>query len=110
MTTSSSSASDWLEQPTPDDRPVFQAPWEARAFALVNQLATDDRYSWTEWTDYLVHEISTTEKASPGVKSYYEQWLDAYEKLLVAKGLLTSTEIQAKISELVSEREAEHQH
>lgn len=88
--------------------PVFQAPWEARAFAIVNHLATSEHYSWSEWTDYLVHEISVTEQTSPGSKTYYEQWVDACEKLLMAKGLLDSVLIDQKISELLAEREADH--
>lgn len=92
----------------PQDEPLFQAPWEARAFALVHQLSADHYYSWPEWTHYLVHEISATEQVCPGEKTYYEQWLNAYEKLLTDKGLLTPAAIQHKIAELLSEREAEH--
>lgn len=89
---------------------MFQAPWEARAFAIVNQLSADNYYSWPEWTHYLANEISATEQVSAGDRTYYEQWLNASEKLLIDKGLLTPEAIEHKVAELLSEREAEHQH
>lgn len=95
--------------PAQEDEPVFQAPWEARAFAIVNQLATAEYYSWSEWTNYLVNEISVSEQASPGSKNDYEQWVTACEKLLTAKGLLNSAAIDQKIAELLAEREAEQE-
>jgi len=98
------------ESPTPQDEPLFQAPWEARAFAIVNQMSTDNYYSWSEWTHYLVNEISASEQISLGKKTYYEKWLSACEKLLTDKGLLTPEAIQNRVAELLSEREAEHKH
>jgi nitrile hydratase accessory protein len=65
-------------QPIEENEPVFQAPWEARAFAMVNHLATSQHFNWSEWTDYLVQEIAATEQAAPGSKTYYENWMDAY--------------------------------
>ncbi|MBE9077770.1 nitrile hydratase accessory protein [Romeria aff. gracilis LEGE 07310] len=95
---------------TEAEEPVFQAPWQAHAFALVNQLTAAKQCSWAEWTDYLANEISATEQVSPGSKSYYEQWVGACEKLLVAKGLLDPTAIDQKMTDLLAEREGEHQH
>lgn len=98
------------KSPTPQDEPLFQAPWEARAFAIVNQMSADNYYNWSQWTHYLVNEISASEQISPSEKTYYEQWLNACEKLLIDKGILTSEAIKHKIAELLSEREAEHKH
>ena len=53
-----------------NSEPVFQAPWEARAFALVNQLTTEQVYSWSEWTDQFVEEISTAEAEAGNTSSY----------------------------------------
>jgi nitrile hydratase accessory protein len=110
MSTSPSDPTQIPGLPVEDDEPVFQAPWEARAFAIVNQLATAKYYSWAEWTNYLVNEISASEQASPSSKTYYEQWVIACEKLLTAKGLLDSAAIDQKIAELLAECEAEHEH
>lgn len=90
---------------------VFQAPWEAHAFALVNQLAAANYCSWSEWTEYLVNEIFTVERESPGSKTYYEQWVAACEKLLIEKNLLEPEVIQAKIAELLAAQQTEqHPH
>jgi nitrile hydratase accessory protein len=110
MTTSPSPASHPPEPIFPPDEPVFQAPWEAQAFALVNHLAADGHYSWSEWTEYLVSELAAAEKETADVTTYYEHWLNACEKLLAAKGLLTQESIQHKLTELAAERETEHEH
>ncbi|MEM7794154.1 MAG: nitrile hydratase accessory protein [Cyanobacteria bacterium P01_C01_bin.118] len=95
-----------------DNEPVFQAPWEARAFAMVNQLANTHRYSWSEWTDQFSQEITTAEHESTDTSSYYERWVRACEKLLVTKGILEPLAVDQRIEELLSERETtiEHRH
>lgn len=108
--TTSSSQSPLPGQPTQQDELVFQAPWEARAFAIVNQLAATEHCSWSEWTDFLVKEIAVTEQEAPDTKTYYEQWVNACEKLLAAKGLLEPGSVQQRIAELLAERELEHKH
>ena len=93
-----------------EDEPVFQAPWEAKAFALVNQLAADRQYSWTEWNDQLVQEIATAESSTTDSRTYYECWLQACEKLLIAKGLLDADAIDQKVVDLAQEIVADHDH
>ena len=39
---------------------------------------------------------------------YYERWAESLERLLVEKGLLTSTDIEAKVSELDERYQPEH--
>jgi nitrile hydratase accessory protein len=90
--------------------PVFQAPWEAKAFALVNQLATNDHCTWSEWTRYLADVIAATEADAPGSVAYYEQWVMACEQLLMDKGLLEPQAIAAKIAALQAEQATEHSH
>ena len=93
-----------------EDEPVFQAPWEAKAFAIVNQLAADRQYSWTEWNDQLVQEIATAESSTADSRTYYECWLQACEKLLIAKGLLDAHAIDQKVVALAQEIAADHDH
>lgn len=88
--------------------PVFNAPWEAKAFAMVNQLAADKHYTWSEWTQYLVETIAATEEDTPGLITYYEQWVMACETLLRDKGLIDAHAINAKIDELLAQHETEH--
>lgn len=96
--------------PGESDEPVFHAPWEAKAFAIVNQLAAKAYCSWPEWTDYLAAEITATEQDAPGSKAYYEQWIAACEKLLIEKGIIEAQAINKKIDDLIAEQEADHQH
>ncbi|NER80139.1 MAG: nitrile hydratase accessory protein [Leptolyngbya sp. SIO1D8] len=97
--------------PEKDHEPAFQAPWEARAFAIVNQLATTQHYSWAEWTDQFVGEIAAAEAEPANASSYYERWVQACEKLLIAKGILDAQSIDQKIKALLIEQEQnEHQH
>ncbi len=100
-------SAEYLPESASQDEPVFQAPWEAHAFAMVNQLASANHWSWSEWTDYLVKEISAVEREAPGSKTYYEQWVAVCEKLLIEKNFLDSEEIQAKIAELLAAQQAD---
>lgn len=93
-----------------DAEPVFQAPWEAKAFAIVNQLASANQYSWSEWTIQLADEISAAELDSTDDRSYYERWVSACEKLLIAKGLLDPLSIDEKVEELLAKPKTDHSH
>lgn len=94
---------------TPSE-PVFQAPWEATAFAIVNQLASDRRYTWAEWVDQLTQEIAMAESNADDTRTDYARWVDACEKLLIDKGILEAQAIHQKIAELMQERETDHHH
>ena len=91
-----------------ENEPVFQAPWEARAFAIVNQLATAHAYSWTEWTDQFAEEIAMAEATD--TSSYYERWVWACEKLLNAKGILDPQMIDRRVQELLIAQETAKEH
>ncbi len=93
-----------------DQEHVFNAPWEAKAFAIVNQLATLEHCTWPEWTQCLSSVIAATENDASNSVPYYEQWVMACEKLLADKGLLDAEAIDQKMHELVAEKEAEHRH
>lgn len=110
MLSSSPNPSTLAEHSDEDSEPVFQAPWEARAFALVNQLTTEQVYSWSEWTDRFVEEISAAEAESSNNSSYYERWVQACEKLLLSKGILDIDSIEQRIKDLLIEQENKHDH
>ncbi|MBE9061386.1 nitrile hydratase accessory protein [cf. Phormidesmis sp. LEGE 11477] len=91
-----------------ESEPVFQAPWEATAFAIVNQLAATGQFTWGEWTTQLSKGISLAEAESPENSSYYKNWVSACEKILISKGLLEPDVIAQKIEEIIAEREQDH--
>lgn len=96
--------------PEGDNEPVFQAPWEAKAFALVNQLASAEHWSWPEWTDAFAQEISAAESDATDTSLYYERWVKVCETLLIEKGILDADAVDRRIEALLSERETEHAH
>lgn len=110
MTQDPSNPLHYLEIPSDGQEPVFLAPWEAKAFAIVNQLASKDYCSWAEWTQYLVAEVTADELGSIERKSYYEQWVRACENLLIEKGIVNVDSIELRIIELTTQHELEHQH
>ena len=102
--------------PHDDAGPVFAAPWEAHAFALVVRLFEQGHYSWSEWVKYLSAEIAAAKHPpDPSHPSaYYEQWLAAAEKLIVAKGIATARQLVDRKDELAASALAsthvEHEH
>ncbi|MEA5464683.1 nitrile hydratase accessory protein [Leptothoe sp. PORK10 BA2] len=93
-----------------NSEPVFQAPWEARVFAMVHQLANAQKYSWSEWTEHFAEEISLAEQASTDMSSYYERWVRTCEKLLITKGILHPLAIDQRMEELLREHETAGTH
>jgi nitrile hydratase accessory protein len=95
-------ASPLLERAWPaeaDGARVFAQPWEAKAFAMIVTLAQAGHFSWAEWVECFSKEVvaAAAVEASGGTpKTYYVQWLDAAEKLLVGKGLTSATQLAAK--------------
>jgi nitrile hydratase accessory protein len=68
------------------DEPVFSEPWQARAFAMTVALNERGIFSWTEWAEMLGAELKSGD-------DYYDCWLRALEKLLIAKGAASAREI-----------------
>jgi nitrile hydratase accessory protein len=78
---------------------VFKEPWEARAFALVVTLCQAGYFTWAEWVDGFALQVTKAtdmETAGKTPKTYYEQWVDAAESLLVAKGLAAEDQLFAR--------------
>ncbi len=78
---------------------AFKEPWEAKAFAIVVTLSQTGHFTWSEWVDCFAEHVAAATKieAAGGTpKTYYEQWVDAAEELLVAKGLTSQEQLFAK--------------
>ncbi len=78
--------------PKDADGPVFAEPWEAQAFAMAVKLNEAGVFAWNEWAETLGAEL----KAHPA-RPYYESWLAALERLVLAKGVLTEQERLARV-------------
>ena len=112
MSLAQNSRSPLSDPSSKDSEPIFQAPWEARAFAIVNQLANAQEYSWSEWTEQFAEEISAAEHEPTDTSSYYERWVRTCEKLLITKGILNPLAIEQRIKDFLIEHETtiDHKH
>jgi nitrile hydratase accessory protein len=79
---------------------TFDAPWQAQAFALVAQLSKTGHFGWDEWVRMFSQEIarSPSRAGESENDTYYRQWLDALEQIVVEKGLLAPGDAQERAS------------
>ena len=76
--------------PKDAEGPVFAEPWQAQAFALTVRLHDAGHFSWSEWTTALAGELrQAVDRGEPDndATRYYDHWLTALERLVMAKGL-----------------------
>jgi nitrile hydratase accessory protein len=84
--------------PRDQDGPVFAQPWQAAAFALAVRLSAQGHFTWTEWAAALAEELKVdTERSETDDGSrYYNCWLTALERLVVAKSLSDAETLLAR--------------
>jgi nitrile hydratase accessory protein len=72
--------------PRDDASPVFNEPWEARAFAMTLALYERGMFTWPQWADALSRQIELARAAGDEDlgDTYYQQWLRALESLVSA--------------------------
>jgi len=75
-----------------DAEPVFDAPWQAAAFAMTLALYERGLVTWTEWTAYLSSVIRDAQASGDPDRgdTYYAYWLTALERIATAKGWVTT--------------------
>lgn len=75
--------------------PVFNAPWEAQAFAVTLSLHERGVFTWKEWATALSQAISDAHASGDpdSGSTYYHHWLTALERLLIARNLMTESVI-----------------
>jgi nitrile hydratase len=104
-----------------DDGALYADEAAARAIAIVINLFQKEHYSWPQWIDMFSAEIDApghyrhspdgaakAEEVLSGDgkninRNYAGLWLAACEKLLIEKGLLTRSELAAKLAALRQE-------
>jgi nitrile hydratase accessory protein len=80
---------------------VFDAAWEARVFGMTISMHEKKLFDWNEFRSELIEEIAEADREG-SESTYYERWLDAFEHLLVEKGLLTHDELSARLEQFTS--------
>jgi nitrile hydratase accessory protein len=80
------------ELPHDGHAPVFNAPWEAAAFAMTLALHRRGVFTWAEWAACLHDAIRDAQAAGDPDRgdTYYQHWLSALERIAAAKGCVTS--------------------
>ena len=76
---------------TPPEAPPFDEPWQAQVFALAVSLNQRGLFDWSEWTKALGAEIAA--QPETGNAAYFQAWLGALEKMLIAKGVASGPEL-----------------
>jgi nitrile hydratase accessory protein len=69
--------------PRDGDLPVFNDPWEARAFAMVLALHERGLFTWPQWAAALSRQIALAQDSGDADlgDTYYQHWLLALESL-----------------------------
>jgi len=81
--------------------PVFNAPWEAQAFAMTIELHRRGVFTWREWADALTAEIAEAvdRRDWDDGTHYYERWLSALEKLVAHKNVVDNADLERRIED-----------
>ena len=93
-----------LAYPRRNGEPVFDAPWQSRAFGMVVSLHTAGRYPWNDFKERLIDAIAggSAPDAPEDTPDYYYHWVAAFSRLLVQKGILTEAELADREREFLS--------
>ena len=95
--------------------PVFDAPWEARAFAIAVRLSESGVCTWDEFRQHLIAEIGKGDKvrAHGWVEDgdgYYTYFLRALENLLREKNIVDASALELKMREIGEASHDDHEH
>jgi nitrile hydratase accessory protein len=84
--------------PRDEEGPTFAEAWQAEAFALAVRLHEAGHFTWPEWAEALakvLREVRDRDEKDDGSR-YYEHWLTALERLITAKQLLSTSDLERR--------------
>jgi len=90
------------------DAPLFDAPWQARIFALIVASVKQGHLPWKTFQIQLVKAITEKERGTSGDETvemdngYFDCWLVAVEETLKHEGIIADEDIGRKIEEIGS--------
>jgi nitrile hydratase accessory protein len=90
---------------------VFAEPWESRAFGLAMSLNAGGVFEWEDFRQQLITAVAESEREATEEEpySYYRCWLLALERVLHARGVVSTEQLLARAEELDA-RPAGHDH
>jgi nitrile hydratase accessory protein len=76
--------------------PIFNEPWEAKAFAMTLRLHERGLFTWPEWAQALSRQLTQAQgQGDPDLgDTYYQHWLAALETLVAAKGAASAEDLE----------------
>ncbi len=77
----------------------FDQPWERAAFGVALALAREGHFEWEDFRQHLIATIGDWEgrhALDDPSWSYYEQWLNALEAVVLESGLVRPEELAAR--------------
>lgn len=91
---------------------AFNHAWEIRAFAIATAMHDDGAFDWPEFQGELIRSIQAWESDNDTTAgwSYYDRWMEALERLLQAKGMLDTAELDRRTAEVLSTPANSHHH
>ncbi|MBM4385343.1 MAG: nitrile hydratase accessory protein [Deltaproteobacteria bacterium] len=94
-----------LAPPRKNGELQFDEAWESRVFGLTMSLHEAGAFAWSEFQAALIASIAAWER-SHGTSGegyrYWERWLEAFEELAEAKGLLAHDAIEERTRALAA--------
>ena len=93
--------------PRRNGEPVFNEPWESRAFGMAVGLCERGYYPWSEFQAGLIAEITAAD-ARHEQSTYYERFLRVLQKLIVEKNVCAKTEIEERAAREAAAVESDH--
>jgi nitrile hydratase accessory protein len=89
--------------PRKNGEPVFDAPWQSRAFGMVVGLHTAGEFPWQAFKDKLIAHVAAgaPSECPPDSSPYYYQWVDAFCRLLDETGIVRAEELDARSHEFL---------
>jgi len=91
----------------PGPEAVFEAPWQARAFALAVSLQEQGVLPVPDFARRLGAELVGS---GDGQEAYYSAWLDALETFLLEAGLISAEDVDAVLALAASGEDAHDEH
>jgi nitrile hydratase accessory protein len=83
---------------------VFETPWQSRMFGAAVALQRRGVLDFEEFRAELIEEIQTWQRSHDPADegwAYYERWQAALERVLAERGLVATTELDARVAALV---------
>jgi nitrile hydratase accessory protein len=85
---------------------LFERAWEGRVFAVALALSRDGHYEWEDFRQSLITSIADWEAEHADWSrgwDYYQNWLQALERMVLAAKLVDPTELERRTATLLND-------